>query len=296
VSTTLGLIAGEGVFPHEIARAARRQGRSVAAVAFRDLTAPELEAEVSRVCWLRLGEVEPLFAFFRETGVGDAVIAGKFSKTFLYRELGALRPDARALELLARLEDRRDESILGVLAQALKEEGVRLAPQAGLVPELLVAEGVLSRAQPTRDQWRDIAFAWPIAKSLGKWGIGQSVVVQDRVVLAVEAIEGTDAAIRRAGQLGRPGACVVKVARPRQDPRFDLPTIGPGTLASAVAAKAAVLAFEAHRTVVLQRGELVERADAEGVALVAVGSEGPGSQPDARGSSGGSGGGGEGAP
>jgi len=281
VSGTLGLIAGEGAFPHEIARAARRQGRSVAAVAFRELTAPELEAEVNHLRWFRLGEVESLFAFLHETGVGEAVIAGKFSKTFLYRELGALHLDARALELLARLEDRRDESILGLLAQVLEQEGVRLAPQAGLVPELLAPEGVLSRAQPSREQWRDIAFAWPVAKFLGELGIGQSVVVQDCVVLALEAIEGTDAAIHRAGQLGRPGACVVKVASPHQDPRFDLPTVGPGTLASLVAAKAAVLAFEARQTVVLERGKLVERADAAGVVLVAVASEGPGPSPDA---------------
>jgi DUF1009 family protein len=289
VSGTLGLIAGDGTFPREIAQAARRQGRSVAAVAFRDLTAPALEAEVSRLCWLRLGEVEPLFAFFRETGVADAVIVGKFSKTFLYRELGELRPDARALELLARLEDHRDDSILQLLVRALEEEGVRLAPQAELVPELLAEEGVLSRVRPTREQWRDIAFAWPIAKALGELGIGQSVVVQDRVLLAVEAIEGTDAAIRRAGQLGRPGACVVKVAKPHQDLRFDLPTIGADTLASAVAAQAAVLAFEAHHTVVLERSELVARADAEGVALVAVGSAGPELSPDAEAASGGPG-------
>lgn len=275
MSGALGLIAGEGGFPGEIARAARRQGRSVTAVAFRGLTAPELEGLVSRLRWLRLGEVEPLFAFFREVEVGDAVIAGKFSKTFLYGELGALRLDARALELLARLEDRRDGSILRLLAQALEEEGIRLVPQAGLVPELLAAEGVLSRARPTREQWRDIAFGWPIAKSLVELDVGQSVVVHDGAVLAVEAIEGTDAAIRRAGRLGRPGACVLKVAKADQDLRFDLPTVGPGTLDSVLAAKAAVLAFEAHKTVVLEREALVERADAEGVALVAVGCNGP---------------------
>jgi DUF1009 family protein len=283
VSGTLGLIAGEGSLPLEIARAARRRGRAVAAVAIRGLTAPELADQVSRLCWLNLGEVGRLFAFLREAGVCDAVIAGKVSKTFLSRGLEALRLDARGLELLGRLADRRDDSILVMLAQALEQEGVRLAPQAALVPELLAEEGTLGRVQPTPEQWRDIAFGWPIAKALGGLDIGQSIVVQERAVLAVEAIEGTDAAIRRAGELGRPGACVVKVAKPDQDPRFDLPTVGPGTLASALEAGVAVLAFEARQTLVLERSRLVERADAHGVALVAVGSEGPGPRSAAEG-------------
>lgn len=280
MSGTLGLIAGGGTLPREIARAARAAGRSVAAAAFRHITAPELAAEVNRLCWFHLGEMGRLAGFFREVGVRDAVIAGKVSKTLLYGGLEMLRPDSRGLELLERLGDRRDGSILSVLAQALEEEGVRLAPQAALVPELLTGEGVLGRVEPTAEQWRDIAFAWPIAKTVGGLDIGQSVVVQQQAVLAVEAIEGTDAAIRRAGWLGGPGACVVKVAKPNQDPRFDLPTVGPGTLDSVLKARAAVLAFEAYRTLVLERSRLVERADANDVALVAVGPEGPESWPE----------------
>lgn len=276
MSDTLGLIAGGGALPQEIARAARRRGRDVAAVAFRDITPPELACDANRLCWLQLGEMERLVSFFHGVGARDAVLAGKISKTYLYRDYETLRLDARALALLARLSDRGDGSILAMLAQALDEEGIRILPQAALVPELLPEEGVLGRVEPTGEQWRDLAFAWPVAKALGGLDVGQSVVVQEGAVLAVEAIEGTDAAIRRAGALGRPGACVVKVAKPDQDLRFDLPAVGLGTLESVIEARAAVLAFEAHQTIVLDRSRLVERADACGVAVVSVPSKGPG--------------------
>jgi hypothetical protein len=143
------------------------------------------------------------------------------------------------------------------------------------VPELFVAEGILGRVEPSTAQWQDVAHAWPIAKQLAGLDIGQTVVVQERAVLALEAIEGTDAAIRRGGKLGRPGLCIVKVAKPDQDPRFDLPAVGPETIEVAVEATAGVIAFEAMQTVVLDRVEVIRRADECGIALVAVGSGGP---------------------
>ena len=267
---TLGLIAGRGRFPLEIARAARRRGLRVAAVALRGHADPAIEEAADEVAWFGIGELEGLIRFFHGAGVRQAVMAGKVPKTDLYTGAQPGGFDRRARELLERLGDRRDESLLAALADVLEGEQVSLRPQAELVPELLPGEGPLGRHAPSDDQRADIAFGWPIARSLAALGIGQTLVVQNRAVLAVEAIEGTDAAIRRGGELGGGGACVIKLARPDQDPRFDLPAVGLGTLAALVAAKAAVLAFEAHRTVVLDRAALVEAAQAEGIALVGV--------------------------
>ena len=284
----IGLIAGDGRFPLEIARAARRRGRSVAAVAFRDLTDPGLEPEVARVCWLRLGELQAALDFLHDCGVSDAVLAGKISKSHLLRGVrgvrgvNSLEVDDRAASLLASLPDLRDGSILGGLAAALEQEGIRLGSQAELVPHLFVDEGVLGRVHPTPDQWADIEFGWPVARAVSGLDIGQTIVVHDRAVLAVEAIDGTDATIERSGKLGGVGLCIVKVAKPDQDPRFDLPAIGLDTIRSAARAGAGVLAFGAQQTVVLDRPELVERADELGIALVAVGAGGPNTLPNGR--------------
>ena len=147
--------------------------------------------------------------------------------------------------------------------------GLELLPQYAHAPDLLVGQGALTKTVPTEAQWADIRFGFPIAKTIGDLDIGQTVVVRDRAVMAVEAIEGTDATIRRAGGIAK-GTCVVKVAKPSQDPRFDVPTIGPGTVASLAEAHVAVLAFEAGSTVVLEREVVVRDADAQGIAIVAV--------------------------
>jgi DUF1009 family protein len=278
----LGLIAGAGRFPLEVARAARRHGHRVAAVAFRNLTAPGLGELVDRVRWLGLGELQAALDFLHECGVSSAVLAGKVSKSSLLRERDHLDLDERATRFLEGLPDLRDGSILVGLAEALEEDGIRLEPQAELVPHLFVSAGVLGRVHPTPDQWLDIQFGWPIALAIGGLDIGQTIAVNDRAVLAVEAIDGTDATIERAGKLGAAGLCIVKVAKPDQDPRFDLPAIGLETVRSAARAQAGVVAFEAQRTVVLDRTELVELANELGIALVAVGADGPAAVPTSR--------------
>lgn len=271
----LGLIAGDGRFPHEIARAARGHGRRVHAVGFHDLTTASLADEVDALCWLELGQLDALLDSLQSAGVRDAVLAGKVSKRHLFDSSHRLLPDARALALLAGLPDRSDGAILAALADWLESEGIVLRPQCELVPELVPGPGPLGAFAPTPRQLADVAVAWPIARVLASCEVGQCVVVRDGAVLAVEAIEGTDAAIERGGRLGGPGACVVKVARPRQDPRFDLPAIGPDTLASLLAVGAGVLAFEAGSTLVLERERLVKEADAAGVAIYGVPAGGP---------------------
>jgi len=270
-SGALGLIAGQGSLPIAVARSARAHGRRVAAIAFHGQTDPGI-ADGVEVTWLHPGEVAAALGALRAAGVREAVMVGKVPKARLLAEPAGLRPDAEALRLLASLRDRRDDSILGALADFLEEQGIRLLPQAELLPELVGGEGVLGRIEPSAAQRADVAFGLPLARVLAGLDIGQTIVVKDGTVLAVEAIEGTDAAIRRAGELAA-GGCVIKVAKPSQDPRFDVPTIGPETLAAMRDARAALLAYEAGRTLVVDREPLVARADTLGIALLGVPAE-----------------------
>jgi hypothetical protein len=270
VAERIGLIAGTGELPLAMARAARRAGRAVTGAAIVELADPELEGELAECRWLHLGELGTLVAFFREAGVRDLVMAGKVPKTILYGDPRELRPDATALALLGRLRDRKDDSILGAVAQLLEAEGFRLLPQAVVAPELVAPRGPLGRVAPTPEHWQEVRFAWPVARALGRLDVGQSVVVRHRAVMALEAIEGTDEAIRRGGRLGGAGCCVVKVAKPGQDPRFDVPTVGLRTLRTLAEVKGALLAVEAGATLVLGREAVAAAADAAGIGVVGV--------------------------
>lgn len=265
----LGLIAGEGAFPVEVARSAGQRGLRVACVALRGQADPRLEEHAWRVTWIHPGEVAVGIEAFRAAGVREAVMAGKVAKSLLYQDPEDLRLDRHAATLMDTLADRRDDTILSRAADFLEALGIRLLPQHAFTPELLVGEGVLTCKPLTPEQSADVAFGLPIAKAIGDLDIGQTVVVKDRAVLAVEAIEGTDEAIRRGGRIAA-GACVVKVAKPGQDPRFDVPTVGPRTVAVLAEARVAVLAIEAGATVVLERETLVHEADAAGITVLAV--------------------------
>jgi DUF1009 family protein len=273
-SDVLGLIAGQGAFPLTIARSARRRGQKLACVALRDMADPAIEKEVDAITWIHLGEAAAGIGFLREAGVSEAVMAGKVPKAVIFeRGPEDLRYDGTAERVMQGLRDRKDDTIMIAIADFLEQAGIRLLPQWSLSPELLVGPGPLGSLAPSEAQRGDIAFGFEVAKAMGELDIGQTVVVKDRAVLAVEAIEGTDAAIRRGGGFA-PGACVVKVEKPGQDARFDVPAIGLATLDSMREAGAAVLAFEAGKTIVLSREDLVARADAEGVVIVGVDAEG----------------------
>jgi DUF1009 family protein len=265
----LGLIAGQGAFPLMVARSARERGQALLCVAFRDLTDPAIDGVLPDVRWIHLGEVLDGVRIFREGGVSEAVMAGKVPKDLLFGDVGALRLDGSAEALMGQLEDRRDDTILGKVADFLAVAGIRLLPQWALAPELLLPTGPLGALDLDPSQRADVAFGLPIAKRIGELDIGQTVVVKNRAVIAVEAIDGTDATIRRAGQIVS-GACVVKVEKPQQDPRFDVPAIGPATVRCLAEAGAGALAFEAGATVVLERSEVVRLADEHGIAVVGV--------------------------
>jgi DUF1009 family protein len=275
----LGLIAGQGAFPLTVARSAREHGQALVCVAFRGLTDPAIDQALPEVHWIHLGEVLDGIRIFREAGVSQAVMAGKVPKGLLFGDVSALRFDGSAAALMEELRDRRDDTILGKVADFLAVSGIQLLPQWALAPELLLPAGPLGAVDLTPAQRADVAFGFPIAKRVGELDIGQTVVVKDRAVIAVEAIDGTDATIRRAGGIVR-GTCVVKVAKPRQDPRFDVPTIGPATVEALVEAQAAALAFEAGATVVLERAEVVRLADARGIAVVGVDAGASGAEPE----------------
>ncbi|NNL66004.1 MAG: UDP-2,3-diacylglucosamine diphosphatase LpxI [Myxococcales bacterium] len=275
----MGLIAGRGLYPRIVARLARARGWRVVAVGFHSETDPALADEVDRFESIHLGELQKLVDVLRDGGVRDAVMAGKVLKTHLYDDPAALHPDARAIGVLAALRDRKDDSILGAVVDEIASEGIAFPPQTELLPELFGTAGLLGETAPDAAAWADVRFGWPAAKTIGGLDIGQSVVVKERAVIAVEAIEGTDAAIRRAGELAGPGCCLVKVAKPSQDPRFDLPTIGVETIKTLREARASTFAFEAGRTVVLEPAELAAAADADGIAVVGIGPDGPGEGP-----------------
>lgn len=273
MSSPKGLIAGLGRFPIEVARAARAAGQSVVAVGLRGLTEESLADEVDAFTWVHLGQVETIMATFRDAGASSLVMAGKVPKTFLWQQPELIQPDATAIRVMQGLSDRKDDSLLGAVADLLVEEGFRLLGQAELAPALFAEEGVLGKVQPAPEQLRDIAFGWPIAKAIGELDVGQTVVVRGAAVLALEAVEGTDEAVQRGCALGEPGASVVKVAKPNQDMRFDVPTVGPTTLRALAAGGALALAVEADKTVVLDRAEVLALADEHGIAVLGIAEE-----------------------
>jgi DUF1009 family protein len=269
---TLGLVAGSGRLPAEIAASARRRGWRVVAVALRELADPALERGVDALEWAYLGDFARMLGWLRDAGAADVGLAGKVPKAFLWERRDAVRPDARALAALASLGDRKDDSLLGMVVRVIEAEGLTVRSQLELAADLCAPAGVLGKVRLTPEQERDVAFGWPVAKTLGDLDVGQSVVVQGGAVLALEAVEGTDAAIERGCALAdsRRGVVVVKVAKPKQDPRFDVPTIGLDTLRTLIKGGGGALAVEAGQTLVLEREALVAEADAHGIALVGV--------------------------
>jgi DUF1009 family protein len=268
-ASPLALIAGAGVLPGEIARSVRARGRRVVAIALHGLAEAELEREVDACEWLCLGEFARMFEALARGGAREVVLAGKAPKSFIWQRREVVKPDAIALGMLAALKDRKDDSLLGAIADLITAQGFSLASQLAVAPELVAPAGRIAGRAPSDAEWGDVEFGFPIARALGGLDVGQSVVVQSRAVLALEAIEGTDAAIARGLGFADPAkpVCVVKVAKPAQDARFDVPAVGPATV-RALAACGGTLAVEAGRTLLLGRAELAAEAERVGVAVV----------------------------
>ena len=268
----LGLIAGDGVFPQMIACGASQKGCRVHAVGFYGLTRPELSQYVSEFNWHHLGQVDAVLADLRRAGVDSLVLAGKIDKTNLtLPKEDRLQADARGEHILQSLEGRSDRTLMEAIVGFLEQEGFSLRPQAEYVPDLIAGEGALGAVLPSASQRQDLAYGWPIARQLAEAGVGQCVVIKDRSVVAVEAAEGTDSAIRRAVQHVGGGLTVIKLAALHQDPRFDMPAVGPDTLETLVGQPSSLLAVQAGATVILQRESMIKRADAQQIAVWAVG-------------------------
>lgn len=263
---TLGLIAGTGELPKAIASEARAQGYKVVAVALEPLTEKSLVSYVDEIKWVNVGRLGEIIDSLKEYGIKEAVMAGKAPKTMLYKS--KITPDMRAVKLLFSLKDRSDDSILLALVKEIEKEGIKMLNITSFSSNLLTPEGVLTEDNPTEDEWKDIAFGWKIAKELGRLDIGQTVVVKNQAVMAVEAIEGTDEAIERGGRLAGKGAVVVKVSKPNQDMRFDVPVVGLKTLKTMVKVGIRVLAVEAKNSILLDRSKIIEESKKAGISLV----------------------------
>ncbi len=263
----IGLIAGNGRFPIIFAENAKRLGYAVSAVAHIGETAPELEQHVERIHWIKVGQFNKLIQALKEDGVRQAVMLGGIKKTHVFT---TVRPDLRALALFSRLKQWKDDAILREVATELEGEGIQIRESTFGLLGILVEEGSLTERSPSKKEWEDIRYGWEVAQDIGRLDIGQCVVVKDRVVVAVEAVEGTDEAIRRGGVLAGEGAVVVKRSKPQQDLRFDLPAVGPATVEAMASVKATVLALEADRSVLLDRGETLRKAERAGIAIVGL--------------------------
>ncbi len=275
----IGLIAGSGRLPLLFARTLMNRSRQpgqpnheLVVVGHEGETDPELSTLVERFQWVRLGQFKRIIGFLTGHGVRRAVMIGGIAKVNLWR----IRPDTLALKLLPKLRHLHDDHLLRAAAGILEEHGIQLQSVTDYMPELLAPAGLLSRRSPTAQQWADIRFGWKMAKELGRLDIGQGVVVRQRVVAAVEAMEGTDAMILRAGPLvaGKgwdtsDGGVMVKVAKPIQDRRLDLPTIGPKTMENLHRAGIPVLAVEAGSAMILDPETTSEVADRHGLVLIA---------------------------
>jgi len=264
----IGLIAGVGRLPVEFARAARGMGVHVIGIG----VLPEVDPELAQVAhtfeYINIAKLDRIFKAFKREQVTEITLLGKINKELLYahREL----PDLRVLKIFSRLKNFNDDTLTLALVEELASVGITVLDQTELLQPLMPPAGVLTKRQPTEAELADMRFGLDMARKIGGLDIGQTVVVKNRAIMAVEAIEGTDACIRRGGQLGRGGVTVAKSAKPKQDTRFDVPGIGPDTIESMAAAGAVALVFEAGRTLVVDKEVLLEKANQHGMTIVAM--------------------------
>jgi UDP-2,3-diacylglucosamine hydrolase len=262
----LGIIAGNGVYPTILADAARKAGvKKIVAAAFTDETDPSIKERVEVVEWLRVGQLGRLLKFFRGHKVHRAIMAGQIAP----RNLFDLRPDMKALVVLAKLKQRNAESIFTAIADELGKADVDLLPATSFLENDLAAKGLIAGSKLSRTEEEDVDLGWNVAKEIARLDIGQTIIVKNGTVVAVEAFEGTNDAIKRGGALSREGAVMIKVAKPNQDMRFDVPVVGVETIKVAAEAKLRVIAVESGKTLLLERDKVVDLAQQSKISIVA---------------------------
>ena len=263
----LGLIAGNGKFPLIFAEEAKREGYTLVAAAHRGETPQEIDDVIENVTWVYVGQLGKIIRTFRRAGITEAVMAGGIRKAKLF---GNFRPDLRGARFLAQVKTREDDALLRGVADELAKEGITILESTFCLSHIIPREGVLTRRAPTAIEWEDVQLGFRLAKEIGRLGIGQTVIVKHQVVVAVEAVEGTDGAIERAGVLAKSGFVVVKVSKPEQDLRFDVPAVGVGTIKKMHQAGGSVLALEAGKTILLEKEPLLDAAKAFGISVLAL--------------------------
>lgn len=266
VPEILGIIAGNGVYPRLLAESARRAGvKKIVAAAFTDETDPSLAQYVDHVDWLRVGQLGRLLKVFREQKVSRAMMAGQIAPKNLFD----LRPDWKALLVLARLKQRNAETIFAAIADELHKIDIDLLPATSFLEDYLAPLGLIAGPKLSRRQEEDVDFGWKVAKEVARLDIGQTIIVKNGTVLAVEGFDGTNETMKRGGNLARKGAVMIKVAKPNQDMRFDVPVIGVETIGIAEKSKIAVIAVEAGKTLLLERDAIVDLAQRAKISVVA---------------------------
>ncbi len=265
-SSPVGLIAGSGEFPRLIVREAKKQGLNIITIAHEGETEKEIEGLGAPVFWVRLGQIGKIIEILKQENVKDIMMAGAIKKSSMYR----IRPDWKTLQLARRIWKMNDDHLLrGVASFLEKEANVTVRPSTWFLPWLLAEEGLLTKRHPSKEEREDIEYGWNMAKEIGKLDIGQCIVVRKRAVVAVEAMEGTDETILRGGRLAKEKAVVVKIAKPNQDERFDLPAVGIRTIENMIKVKASVLVIEARRTLMFQKDKMIKLANKNKISILA---------------------------
>jgi DUF1009 family protein len=269
----LGLIAGMGQLPLSIAAEAKKMGYYVIGIALQPPADESLRPVTDDFHKVRIGSFGGLLSLLKKLSVTEAVMAGKIPKKLLYENKKNLIPDLQAMKLIFSLKDRADDSIMKAVVKELEKNNITVHKTTTFTKNLLAPEGVLTRHKPSKDDMRDIEFGWVIAKKIGQLDFGQTVVVKKMAVMAVEAIEGTDEAILRGGALAQKDAVVIKVSKPRQDMRFDVPAVGIDTLRSMKKAGAKVLALEAGKCIIVDKEHFLQEADKAEIAVIGINPE-----------------------
>lgn len=264
----IGLIAGSGRFPILFARQAKKRGAEVIAIAVKGDTSYQLRRMVRKITWLNISEFDRIFTVFKDEKIDKAVMAGQINPRCLFNKNNEFGPVLE--ELLAQARDKKADTIFSAIAEKLKEQGIELISSLTFLSDYLPQKSVLTRREPREQEWQDVYFGLALAKKIAGLDIGQTVVIKQKAVLAVEALEGTDATLLRGGLIGKGGACAVKVSKPQQDMRFDVPVVGLKTIRSLIKAGISCLAIEAGKTVFLDRQDSVRLADKKGIAIVAI--------------------------
>lgn len=255
-----------GELPRAVALNARSKGYKVFAVALEPLADESLSLYVDEIKKINVGKLGEIIETLKEHDIKEVIMAGKVPKSLLYKN--SVIPDFRAMKLLFFLKNRSDDSIMLAITSEFEKDGIRLLDITDFSSNMMATEGVMTKNKPTKEEWKDIYFGWPLAKEIGRLDIGQTVVIKNQAVMAVEAIEGTDEAIKRGGKLAAGGAVIIKVSKPQQDMRFDVPTVGLSTLRSLIEVNARILALEAEKCICLDKDDLIKEADKARVSIL----------------------------